>query len=147
MDTGAHGGPDATTNRKKRNGNRPTTATIKGKNEPDNFAATSNRHSNNHESTEHQAPSTDYRSAGPGGPASPLPPAIAGQLVSVHEFHHMISISDSAVRLKCHLQKCAYFKRDTRRRSFGPPHHPPNHRDIPSIQPTIIPSRYAMISR
>jgi len=61
MDTGAHGGPDATTNRKKRNGNRPTTATIKGKNEPDNFAATSNRHSNNHESTEHQAPSTEHR--------------------------------------------------------------------------------------
>lgn len=35
-------------------------------------------------------------------------------LVSVHKFHHMISISDSAVRLKCHLQKCAYFKRDRR---------------------------------
>lgn len=35
-------------------------------------------------------------------------------LVSVHKFHHMISISDSAVRLKCHLQKCAYFKRDIR---------------------------------
>jgi len=48
---------------------------------------------------------------------SPLPSAIAGRSVSVHKFHHMISISDSAVRLKCHLQKCAYFKRDTRRRS------------------------------